>query len=107
MVLSSSLLALAENACTHDRSRRSQEMQKDRRSFLSSESLITALCVPLRAVGVTAPSCLHASCCSFVVDTRVLHRSHLFRDALPECYRSSWFHSEPPAFSSRWHSLVP
>ena len=28
---------LAENACTHDRSRRSKEMQKDRRSFLSSE----------------------------------------------------------------------
>ena len=36
-----------------------------------SESLITALFVPLRAVGVTAPSCLHPSCCSFVVDTQV------------------------------------
>ena len=23
--------------------------------------------------------------------TQVLHRSHLFRDALPEGYRSSWF----------------
>ena len=67
--LSSSLLAPAENACTHDRSRRSQEMQKDRRSFLSSELLITAMFVPLRAVGVTAPSCSHPSCWSFVVDT--------------------------------------
>ena len=44
-------------------------MQKDRHSFLSSELLITALFVPLRAVGVTAPSCLHPSCRSFVVDT--------------------------------------
>ena len=42
---------LAENARTHDRSRRSRERS-------SSELLITALFVPLRAVGVTAPPCL-------------------------------------------------
>ena len=39
--------------------------------------------------------------------TQVVHRSHLFRDASPEGYRSSWLHSEIPAFSSRRQSLIP
>ena len=37
----------------------------------------------------------------------ILFGSHLFSDASPEGYRSSWFHSEILAFSSRRHSLIP